>query len=60
MLMEKEIINVFVYDNIKINEGYCPDCGRSVPCHIAICWNCGQVLDKQLIKLIKLKESKNH
>jgi hypothetical protein len=58
--MKKKILDVFLNDGIKINEGVCSICGRVVPNHIAICWNCGQVLDKQLIKLMKQKKSNNH
>ena len=55
--MKKTILDIFFKKESKINENSCNLCGKNIPDHIAICWYCGQVHDKQLIRLTKIKET---
>jgi hypothetical protein len=37
-------------------EKTCKHCGINVPKHLICCWNCGNVLDQSLEKLVKKKK----
>jgi hypothetical protein len=48
------VLDSFIEDStIKNDVHTCFECGKQVPEHLAACWNCGEILDPNLRRLMK-------
>jgi hypothetical protein len=52
-MIEKTILEDFIEKPIKNETHICFNCGTEVPTNLVGCWNCGQILSKNIRKLIK-------
>ena len=50
----------FEYNNEEIDEYFkkCEKCRQKVPHHVVLCWNCGKVVDKSLLKILNTPGNK--
>jgi DNA-directed RNA polymerase subunit RPC12/RpoP len=53
--MTSVILDNFLEESMIKDDAYkCYECGTKVPEHLVACWNCGEILDENIRKLIKI------
>ena len=53
--MTTVMLDDFVEESIPEDVHKCFQCGAKVPDHVVACWNCGEILDKNIRRLMKTR-----